>query len=441
MKRNDQTKKGKKPFFHNLFYNNRYLAVFSFLAAFVIWIVVVMEFSPETTYKIQDVPVVIDIENTTAEKLDLQPFTEKEYTVDVTVEGKRYSVTQRDISPEDIKVTANLNYVDSVGAHSLQLIATKNDPYADYEIVALSSEQVEVYFDAYKEIQIDLKTEEIPQDIIPDGYYVDGPVLSTTTVTVAGASTQVNRIDKENIYAKVSDEDKEDTKKLEKTAYFNAVIELVDNYGNKVNYVEVKEESPVVITVPVLKKAEFATAVEFSNTPENYRDFIESIKITPETLNIGAQEDVVSAMENVSVGTIDFTNVKAGKNVFKFSKADFSTNLKVFDEIEEVTVTVNIFEASKKIVDIDKSRVSFTNVPENCIVSLVDSYSLIEGVSVFGGKDAIASLDSDSVYAVVDMADYKGKTGRDTVLAKVTVQNANCWAYGTYEIPINVVVS
>ena len=441
MKRNDQTKKGKKPFFHNLFYNNRYLAVFSFLAAFVIWIVVVMEFSPETTYKIQDVPVVIDIENTTAEKLDLQPFTEKEYTVDVTVEGKRYSVTQRDISPEDIKVTANLNYVDSVGAHSLQLIATKNDPYADYEIVALSSEQVEVYFDAYKEIQIDLKTEEIPQDIIPDGYYVDGPVLSTTTVTVAGASTQVNRIDKENIYAKVSDEDKEDTKKLEKTAYFNAVIELVDNYGNKVNYVEVKEESPVVITVPVLKKAEFATAVEFSNTPENYRDFIESIKITPETLNIGAQEDVVSAMENVSVGTIDFTNVKAGKNVFKFSKADFSTNLKVFDEIEEVTVTVNIFEASKKVVDIDKSRVSFTNVPENCIVSLVDSYSLIEGVSVFGGKDAIASLDSDSVYAVVDMADYKGKTGRDTVLAKVTVQNANCWAYGTYEIPINVVVS
>jgi len=371
----------------------------------------------------------------------LQPFTEKEYTVDVTVEGKRYSVTQRDISPEDIKVTANLNYVDSVGAHSLQLIATKNDPYADYEIVALSSEQVEVYFDAYKEIQVDLKTEEIPQDIIPDGYYVDGPVLSTTTVTVAGASTQINRIDKDNIYAKVSDEDKEDTKKLEKTAYFNAVIDLVDNYGNKVNYVSLKEETPVVITVPVLKKAEFATAVEFSNTPENYRDFIESIKITPETLNIGAQEDVVSAMENISVGTIDFNNVKAGKNVFKFSKDDFSTNLKVFDEIDEVTVVVNIFEASKKVVDIDKSRVSFTNVPENCIVSLVDSYSLIEGVTVFGGKDAISSLDADSVYAVVDMADYKGKTGRDTVLVKVTVQNANCWAYGTYEIPINVVVS
>ena len=109
MKRNNQTKTGKIPFFHKLFYNNRYLAVFSFIAAFIIWIVVVMEFSPETTYKIQDVPVVITLENTTAEKLDLQPFTEKEYTVDVTVKGKRYSITQRDISPEDITVTANLN--------------------------------------------------------------------------------------------------------------------------------------------------------------------------------------------------------------------------------------------------------------------------------------------------------------------------------------------
>lgn len=441
MKRNNQTKNGKIPFLHKLFYNNRYLAVFSFIAAFIIWIVVVMEFSPETTYKIQDVPVEINIENTTAEKLDLQPFTEKEYTVDVTVKGKRYSITQRDIAPEDIKVTANLNYVDSVGAHTLRLVPTKNDQYADYEIVSLSSEEIEVYFDAYKEIQIDLKTEDIPQNLIPEGYYVDGPVLSSNTVTVCGAATQVNRIDKENIYAKVSDEDKDDTKVLEKTAYFNAVIDLVDNYGNKVNYVQLKEEDPVVITVPVLKKAEFATTVEFSNTPDNYRDFIQSIKISPETLNIGAAEDVISSLENVSVGTIDFSDVKSGKNVFKFSKDDFSTNLKVFDEIEEVTVIVEIFEVTSRSFDIDKSRISFTNVPKNCVVSLVDSVSIIRGAKIFGPESYINSLDVDSVYAVVDMKDYNGTTGRDKVKAKVTVQSANCWAYGTYEIPVNVVVS
>ena len=441
MKRNNQTKSGKIPFFHKLFYNNKYLAVFSFIAAFIIWMVVVVEFSPETTYKIQDVPVQINLENTTAEKLDLQPFTEKEYTVDVTVKGKRYSITQRDISPDDITVTANLNYVDSIGAHSLKLVPTKNDPYADYEIVALSSEDVEVYFDVYKEIQIDLKTEEIPEDLIPEDYYVEGPVLSSTTVTVCGAATQVNRIDKDNVFAKVSDEDKYETKVLNKTSYFNAVIDLVDDYGNKVNYVQLKDEAPVVITVPVLKKAEFATMVEFSNTPENYRDFIENISIYPETLNIGASEDVITSMENISVGTIDFSSVKAGNNVFRFNKNDFSTNLKVFDEIDEVVVTVNVFEASSRKFDIDKSRISFTNVPKNCVVSLVDASSTIKGVSIFGAESAVKELDADSVYAVVDMKGYEGKTGRDKVIAKITVQNANCWAYGSYEIPINVVVS
>ncbi len=441
MKRNNQAKKRKQNFFHNLFYNNRYLAVFSFVCAVVVWIVVVMAFSPETTYKIEDVPVVINTENTTAEKLDLQPFTEKEYTVDVTVEGKRYSITQRDLSKEDISVNANLNYVDSVGAHSLQLIATKTDPNADYEIVSLSSEQIEVYFDAYKEVQVDLKTEEIPENIVPAGYYVEGPVLSSDTVTVCGAATQINKLDKENIYAKLSDEDKGKTKSLNKTSYFNAEIDLVDNYGNKISYIELKEDSPVVITVPVLKKAEFATSVDFSNTPENYSDFIESIKISPETLNIGAAEDVISSMENVTVGTIDFSKIKSGKNVFKFKKEDFSTNLKVFDDVEEVTVTVNVFEATSKKIEIDKSRISFTNVPDNCTVSLLNNFSSIKDVVLYGDKNSIESLDSDSVYAVVDMTGYSGKTGRDTVKAKITVRNSNCWAYGTYKIQINVVVS
>lgn len=438
MKTNKQVKPG---FFHNLFYNNKYLAVFSFVAAFVVWIVVVMAFSPETTYKIEDVPVVINTENTTAEKLDLQPFTEQDYTVDVTVEGKRYSITQRDLSPQDITVTANLNYVDSVGAHFLQLVPTKNDQNADYEIVALSSEQIEVYFDAYKEVQIDLKTEEIPPEIIPEGYYSDGPVLSSTSVTVCGAATQINKLDKENIYAKVSREEKDSTKTLEKTAYFNAVIDLVDNYGNKINYIKLKDETPVVITVPLMKKAEFATNVEFSNTPENYTDFIEGIKISPDTLNIGAAEDVIASMENVVVGTIDFSKVKTGKNVFKFKKEEIAANLKIFDEIEEVTVTVNIFETTSKKVDIDKSRISFTNVPDNCTVSLVNNDSTIKGVVIYGAQASVETLNSDSVYAVVDMTGYNGKTGRDTVTAKVTVQNPNCWAYGTYQIPINVVVS
>lgn len=438
----NKNNKKKKPsaFFHNIFYNNRYLAVFSFVAALIVWIVVVMAFSPETTYKIEDVPVIINTENTTAEKLDLQPFIEKDYTVDVSVTGKRYSVTQRDISADDITVTANLNYVDSVGTHVLRLIPTKNNQYADYEITDLSSDEIEVYFDAYKEIKIDLKTEEIPENLVSEKYFVDGPVLSANSITVCGAATQINKIDRENIYARISEDELDDIRSLKETTYFNAVIDIVDNYGNKVNYVEIKDESPVIITVPVMQKAEFETSVEFVNTPENYNDFIESITITPETLNIGAVNDVIASMKSVIVGTIDFSNVKAGKNVFKFKQEDFSTNLKIFDEFTEATVTVNVMEAATKKVDIKTEQISLANIPDNYTISFVASNSTIKGVTIYGPEADLEALTADLVDAVVDFTGYEGTPGRDIVTARIRVKNQNCWAYGTYKIPVNVTV-
>lgn len=438
MKRNNQT---KRPFFHNLFYNNKYLAFFSLVAAFIIWIVVVMAFSPETTYKIEDVPVIINLEDSTAQKLDLQAFTEKDYKVDVTVEGKRYSITPNDLSADDITVTANLSYVDSVGAHSLKLVPTKNNRNADYEIVSISSEEIEVYFDVYKEIQVDLKTEKLPGKLITDGYYSDGPVLSANTVVVGGAATQINRLDKENIFAKIDEDELRGVQNLTKTTHFSSVIELVDNYGNEVKYVEIKETAPVVITVPVMKKAEFATTVEFSNTPDNYKGFIENVAVTPETLSVCATEDVISSLESVVVGTIDFSSLKSGVNAFTFKKDEFSTNLKVLENIDEVTVTVTVTDLAQKTVDVDKSRISFTNVPDNCTVSFVDTQSTISDVILFGNQDELDAVNADEVYAIVDMTGYKGKTGRDIVKAKVSVNSLNCWAYGSYDLPVSVVVN
>ncbi len=440
MTKNKSEEKNKKAsIFHNIFYNNKYLAIFSFVAAAILWIVVVMAFSPETTYKIKDVPIVIDVENSTAGKLNLQPFTENELKVDVTVEGKRYSITQRDISADDISVTVNLNYIDSVGTHSLQLIPKKNNPNADYEIVDLSIDEIEVYFDAYKEVEIDLKTEEIPKTLIKDEYFVDGAVLSENTVTVCGAAMQINKLDEENIYAKISDNDLKNIRTLEKTISFNSVIDLVDANGNKINYIKLKDTAPVVITIPVMQRAEFATGVEFSNTPENYNDFIESISITPQTVKIGATEDVIASMTQVVVGNIDFSQIKSGKNTFKFKKENFSSNLKIFDDINEVTVIVNVFDATSKKVNVENSSISFINVPENYTVSLFPDSSAINGVTVYGAESVLSSLTSDSVYAVVDMSGYDGKTGNVSVVAKVSVKNQNCWAYGTYKIPINIV--
>ncbi|MBE6782751.1 MAG: hypothetical protein E7536_01910 [Ruminococcaceae bacterium] len=444
MKNNDTSvfnnKSGFGKLIHNLFYNNKYLAIFSFVLAVVFWVIVVMEFSPETTYEIKDVPVAINVENSTAEKLDLLPFTDKEFKVDVTIKGKRYAINKNELSAEDVTVSANLNYVDSVGLHSLQLVAKKTDRASDFEIISLSNEEIEVYFDLYKEIEVELKTKALPENLIAEGYYSNGPIPSPKTIVIGGAATQIDLLDREGIYARIDPDELASTSAIKKTTHFNSKIDLVDSYGNIINFIEIKETAPVVITVPVMKKAEFATDVEFFDTPENYQDYINDISINPETLNVCAASDVVSSLESIIVGRIDFSELKEGKNIFTFSKEDFGANLTIFDQIDKATVVVDIQNVATKSVSINSSSINFI-LPENYTISLVEDFSTINDIVIYGPEEEIANLGAESVSATVNLIGYTGETGSDTVIVEINVNNEKCWAYGVYEIPIDVIVN
>lgn len=437
---NDKSAFGK--LIHNLFYNNKYLAIFSFILAVVFWVIVVMEFSPETTYEIKDVPVAIKVENSTAEKLDLHPFTDKEFKVDVTIKGKRYAINKNELSADDVTVNANLNYVDSVGLHSLQLVATKTDRASDFEIVSLSNEEIEVYFDLYKEIEIALKVKPLPEDLVADGYYCKEPVVSPDTIVIGGAATQIDLVDRENIYAKIDPDELASTSGIKKTKHFNSKIDLVDSYGNIINFIDIKENSNVVITVPVMKKAEFETSVEFFNMPENYEDYINDISITPETLNVCATSDVISSLESIVVGRIEFSELKEGQNVFTFEKEDFGANLTISDNIDKATVIIDVQNVASKTVSINSGSINFIN-PDNLTVSLVEDYSTIKDIVIYGPEEDIESITSESISATVNLSGYAGETGRDTVVVDIGVSNNKCWAYthDVYEIPVDIVVN
>ena len=441
MKNNAQSK-NKSVFdkgFHKLFYNNKYLAVFSFIAAIILWVVVVIEFSPETTYVIKDVPVLISTENTTAERLNFAAFTDKEFKVDVTIRGKRYAINKKELLPTDITVTANLNSVNSVGTHNLQLIAVKNDRTADFEIVSLSQEEISVFFDIYKEIEIDLKTKPLPSELIPEGYYSSGAVASPKSVLVGGPATEINKIDKENVYAKIDPEELEQKSVIEETTHFHSKIDLIDAYGNALKFVKIIDPSPMLV-VPVMKKAEFATGVEFSNTPDDYENrYITSCTIDPPTLNVYVTPDVISTLNEVTVGTIDFSQLKEGKNVLTFSKEEISANITVADEIDEITVTVEVANVASKTVNISKSQISFPGKPDNYQIKLVEGSSSIPGVTIYGSEEDISKVTSDSIYATVNLSNYDEGVGRKTVVVDISINNNNCWVYGVYELLIDVV--
>ena len=167
-KETDKKKKKKKktkPSLKNLVENNRFIFGCSVVLAFVLWCLVSVYASPVEERTITNVPVTIDLTDSTPERLGLQPFGETEFFVDVTIRGPKYQVSENMFTADSIRVTANVNYVDTAGQKELGLRYEILDTNSDVQVVSMSRESVSVYFDTLKEAVFTLE----PDVLFPDG--------------------------------------------------------------------------------------------------------------------------------------------------------------------------------------------------------------------------------------------------------------------------------
>jgi YbbR domain-containing protein len=181
---------------NKLFNNDKFVLLFSFCVSVLIWLAVVINVSPATTRVIKDVKVVID--NTVPSQFGLEVFGESEFTVDVTVKGKKYLISPATLSADDIVVTAQTSSVDSAGKRTLQLKAESASGRTDYSIASVSMKTIEVYFDIAKTIQMVIEPNVVADgfSVVREGYTCGDINLSETSVTITGPSTEINRVEK-----------------------------------------------------------------------------------------------------------------------------------------------------------------------------------------------------------------------------------------------------
>ena len=427
---------------NKIFYNNRYLMVFSIVVAVIVWIAVVMEYSPETEYTISDVPVKVNVEDTSAELAGLHPFEADDYTVDLVIVGPRYSIRASDISKDDFNVSAVITDVTTVGEHVLDLKAVPVNKSANYSIESMSRNTVTVYFDNYtSEKVIPVELTGVPQDnLAVEGKYCDGAVLSQNTITVSGATSQINRLG-EKVYATMGDENL--SFPLEKTATFDAELLLKDSLGNDLRYINIDDGKKIVGTIPVLEMKTFKTNVSFKNTPvanaENALPSNISYTITPSEVSVAAAEDVLNSMSVFDIGSIDFKDIPYNGGTFTFKTSDI-TSAKVVDKsIEEFTVTVKVENTSSTTVDIPSSNVKINNTPDGYTARVVASSYCIEDAVICGVTDSIEDFDVTKVNVDVDLGSVENLAeGRREVNAVLSVNQNGFWVYGKYSVLIEL---
>lgn len=407
--------------------NKKVIFAFSFLAAVAIWLMVVINVSPETTRVIKDVKVTID--TTVPSQFGLEVFGNENYTVDVTVSGKKYLISSPSLEADDISVVAQTNNVDSAGVRTLTLKAEAANGRNDYTIKSTSVKTIDVYFDTPKTLQMVIEPSvKAPADkIVADGYSAGEVNLSETSVTVSGPATEVNSIVK--VVAELTL-----TSPLASNKSADAKLKLLDDSGKgNFKYTTLSIDS-VVLTIPVLHTKELKTTVTFKNAPDLYVTTPLTYTVSPSTEFFDISVDEYESTTEYPIGVVDFRNLSPSNHVFYFSAED--TAIAESGETEEFFVDVNTDALSQDYYTIDVGAITLTNPT----AKKYNVSGLNKSVVVVGSEKALAALTDSDIHVQVDLTDVEIAPGQmETVPATVTVDVATgCWVYGTYTVDVSL---
>ena len=422
----------KKQRISDLFYDNRFLLVFSVLFALIAWLIVATEFS-ETQNTISNVPVQINYSNVN-NLGGLQPFLDKEYTVDVTISGKRYIVESDDIK-DDILVVADTSLVNSAGKFPLTLTVTSKSVRPEYEFVSVSPQVTdEITFDYLREAEYKIKPEvSFLGEKLRDGYHMGSVTVSdVSTVKVSGPESAVKRV--VEVVARAEHEGD-----LHQSTSVEATLFAVDKNGVTVQGVSINRTSGKVnIKIPVYTEQVLPVVCSFSNNPSEYIGNIPfEYTVSPSTAKFGIfdEDDKKESIELAS--KIDFTKLNIGENIFKISvnANEFPGGILLDESITEFVVTVNVSDVSSKKIKVLPENIKKENLPNG--VSVEFSELQFAELTVIGPTDKLSQLNEQNV---VFIADFAGQDEFDSnsVAVPLRVSDGYCWSFGEYYVSYNV---
>ncbi len=422
----------KKRKFSDLFYDNRFLFIFSLIVAVGFWLVATVEFGTETTRTIHNVNVQIDYA-TIQENFNLEAFGETKFTVDVAVSGKKYVVDADDIE-KDIIVKAS-TAVSTPGNQKLKLeVSTKSERPA-YEIVGIFENnvpvsEIEVYFDfpKSKEFLIEPEISYIGKSVA-DGYHLGDYIFQEANkVTVSGPESQVNSIERVIASAEIKDP-------LTENTTVNAALSAVSKTGSTLYHIEFDRKSEFIqITIPVYKVATLPVECSFVNIPSDYiNSFPFEINIEPATVKFGIPEKKLEGSEKIEIGSVIFSELHSGLNEFTFSASDIP-GVVVLDGTETFTVTVDMGELASKTVEVS-DNVTFNNVPNGLNAELL-SLGFNE-ITVYGPRGSVDKINKDDIVLVADLKNID-EAQTEEVNVPISFTTSDCWSYGEYYASVKI---
>ena len=332
-KQNDRKTKG----FNDLMNNNKFVLLLSLVIAFMIWVAVAMYASPEESYTIYNVPIVVNTENSLVSQKGYENFWQSDDKIDVTVTGPRYLITT--LTPNDILVSANLNTVDKPGVSELALKVSLKESSQDITISEQSKRAVQIYFDTRmeKEFKIKLDKNLIAPEKIAEGYSLDSVDLTVTNVMLTGPETEINKI----VNVTATPELPEDLLFATETFPIKLSFEGASTSESiDINqYVSVVGEQEHFVKISIDKQAKLTPEVVFIGEQTGETEVVCSIETLDAKIATESQYD----SETLPVLLVDYADLKKNANKFQVNTATLKLpeGVKLPEEEVEFEIIIN----------------------------------------------------------------------------------------------------
>lgn len=424
MRNQSKEPKKKKGFgIPKLFYNDRFVLIFSIFAAIVLWFVMATVNTNERPRAIYDVPITVNLPDSALEQ-GYKIYKQNETKAKVSIKGNSLTVNQ--IKNSDIQVLAQqVSTVSGSGQYTFNLVAIKKGQLTDYEVVSIEPGTVVVEVDKSKEMTLPIENK--INYSTDNEHYVVAPELSASSVKLSGPEAVLNKISKAVVEYDVKEV-------LKETKTFSTRVNLYDSDGNKItdNRITMTPDR-VDVTLTVLNKKELPITFKYKNQPSNFDFDKNKIKITPDVIDVGGTADMLSKLSEVSLGELDLSKLSPKTNTFVMDIL-LPDGIKNLSNVTTASVEFDLSDYDTRIIDINNFSIKNLDASKKATVT---TKSL--SIAVVAPKSMISSLSANDISADIDMSSLNVE-GNTEVPVSISVNSStgSAWAYGSYKVNINV---
>lgn len=370
------------------------LKILSFLIAIVVWIIIVNIEDPLITKKFTDIEVTPINENAITTINQVYTILEGD-RVDISVSGKKSMVEK--LRESDLKAYADLSALSKVSATEIVPTCTK---YSEDD-VTLTLGKVKMMKVSLEDLESrQFQVEVVTSGEVAKGYHIDNKSTSPNLITVSGAKSEVNQIERVVVTVDVTG----------RTSSFEQEVKpkVYDKHGDLMDSSKLTfSVERFQVTIDLVKTKEVILMIQVKGEPKDGYE-VGEINYEPKTVTVAGEQSALDDMSYLKI-TCDITG--ADENIEQdFAISQLVTNesgVTLVDPEQMAAISIEIKKLDTQEVEIDKDDIKVINAPYGYQAEI---NRVIGNVLVRGRSENVKNLTAPDLKPYIDLSDCKEGT-------------------------------